>query len=180
MIVFRRKEYSDLLTQVAYKVNLAKAKVMSPIKHKRELVNKYRIQHDSTAYSPYVDAMKDKTKAPSVSKYQVARETIANRKKLDHNIKYTTHRASTDPGNLVSDTIQHTLENPIAVGGTVTGYRYLIPGTTAASVATEAFAKKKIPGYRRVTETLGKTYNKSLGKVVGPVVNAINETAKTL
>ena len=180
MIVFRRKEYSNLRTQFAYNLNLAKAKIMSPIKHKRELVNKFRIQRSSTAYSPYVDAMKDKTQTPNVSRYQVARETIANRKKLDHNVRYTTHRALTDPGNLVSDTVQHTLENPIAVGGTVAGYRFLIPGTTAASVATEAFAKKQIPGYRRVTETLGKTYNKSLGKVVGPAINAINETAKTL
>ena len=89
-----------------------------------------------------------------------------------------------NPGKVVRSGVAKTAENPIAVIGTAGGWiptvtsGVVIPGTTEASVALEAAAKRGSKRYNRLTKDLGEKVK--TGRLGESIENGVNTVRKTV
>lgn len=92
-----------------------------------------------------------------------------------------------NPGKAAADAVGFAVENPIAAAGNTASVvgplinpKVLGIPVGSTSVALEAGAKR-IPIYKRATQSLGNAYKKSgISKVIEPVVNAGYNSAKIM
>lgn len=110
------------------------------------------------------------------SKYDVARESIKAAKK----VRTEAFNVATNPGKATSNAVGFVAENPIAGTLIPAGYSVVVPGTTVVATGAEAMAKR-VPIYKKATQSLGKLYkNSKLPQVVETGTNALINSAKIL
>jgi hypothetical protein len=105
------------------------------------------------------------------SKVQLNRETIATKNKIDS----AAMKVATNPGGAASDVIRSAAENPITTVGAVLPAPTTIPAMTA-----ERSLKTNFPRYKRVTEAIGRGYQKYAAPVVTSAGNTAYNTARIL
>ena len=117
---------------------------------------------------------------------RIKRLAVTKAGRFREKVREEGNKIAINPGKATSNAVEFAVENPIAAGNTASVVGPLIDPKVlsipigSTSVALEAGAKR-IPMYKRATQSLGNTYKKSgISKVIEPVVNAGYNSAKIM
>ncbi len=118
---------------------------------------------------------------------RIKRLAVTKAGRFREKVREEGNKIAINPGKATSNAVEFAVENPIAAAGNTASVvgplidpKVLSIPIGSTSVALEAGAKR-IPMYKRATQSLGNTYKKSgISKVIEPVVNAGYNSAKIM
>ncbi len=171
MIILRQKNYSSPLTKALYR----KEKLVSGLKKGAAgLRTNLTRAVSKSPLSPKVIAAQELERKVAIDGKAAKRRAIQSKNKIEAAKNYI---GTSTPGQIASDVVGEVIRRPVFVGGAVGGYAPLaygvyVPFTTPTALALEEGARKIVPGYAKVTDSLSKAYNKSGKRVVSNLVDS--------